>query len=123
MGAARLLFAALAAAAALSPRPGRAAPEGGTPAAVLESALAKPRPTQAYGGGSRTLPLHAARNEVESFLVVVNGGGGGLTDVTVRFPPPLAGGAVTLHAARYVNATKATGCSGAVGEPRSACSG
>ena len=87
------------------------------PVAVLESALAKPRPTQAYAGGSRTLPLHAARNEVESFLVVINGGGAGLTGVTVHFPPPLAGGAVTLHAARYVNATKPTGCSGAVGEP------
>ena len=47
--------------------------------------------------------------------MVVSGGASGLTDVVVDFPAPLAGAAVSLHAARYVNATKATGCTGATG--------
>ena len=85
------------------------------PSAVLESALAKPRPAGAYAGGRAVLPVHCARNEVESFLVVVSGGAAGLTGVTVGFAAPLAGAAVTLHAARYVHATKPTGCTGAAG--------
>ena len=53
--------------------------------AVLESSLAKPRPTGAYEGGTATLQLHSARNEVESFLVIVSGGAAGLTGVTGVF--------------------------------------
>lgn len=85
------------------------------PSVVLESALAKPRPSGTYGAGRPILPIHCAKNEAESFLVVVSGGASGLTDVVVDFPAPLAGAAVSLHAARYVNATKATGCTGATG--------
>jgi sialidase-1 len=86
------------------------------PAAVLESALAKPRPLTPYAGGAPTLHLHAARNEVESFLVVVNGGRAGLTGVAIDLAAPSGPiGAATLFAARYVNATKPSGCSGAAG--------
>ena len=52
--------------------------------AVLESSLAKPRPNGSYTGGSTTLQLHAAKNEVESFLVVVSSGSAGLAGVTVQ---------------------------------------
>lgn len=83
--------------------------------AVLESALAKPRPAGQYTGGSKTLQLHAAKNEVESFLVVISGGSAGLAGVTVQVASPMAGATVTVHAARYVNASKPSGCTGAVG--------
>jgi hypothetical protein len=61
--------------------------------------------------------VHSAKNEVESFLVVISAGEAELTNVTVDFARSLvaAGAAVTLYAARYVNATKATGCTGATG--------
>ena len=82
---------------------------------MLESALAKPRPAGQYTGGSKTLQLHAAKNEVESFLVVISGGSAGLAGVTVQVASPMAGATVTVHAARYVNASKPSGCTGAVG--------
>eukprot|EP01052_Picozoa_sp_SAG31_P016633 SAG31_NODE_1108_length_9862_cov_5.407662_4_plen_1095_part_00 len=86
------------------------------PSAVLESALVKPRPRAPYRGGAPTLQLHIARNEVESFLVVVSGGSSaGLTGVTVKLDADGPIGAATLFAARYVNASKPSGCSGAVG--------
>jgi arabinan endo-1,5-alpha-L-arabinosidase len=85
------------------------------PFAVLESALAKPRPAGAYYTDQAVLQVHCAKNEVESFIVVISGGSAGLTGVTVDFTVPLAGATVSLHAARYVNATKSTGCSGATG--------
>ena len=44
------------------------------PSVVLESALAKPRPSGTYGAGRPILPIHCAKNEAESFLVVVSGG-------------------------------------------------
>eukprot|EP01043_Picozoa_sp_COSAG02_P024065 COSAG02_NODE_1304_length_13353_cov_92.513883_1_plen_431_part_00 len=83
--------------------------------AVLESSLAKPRPVGRYTGGSATLRLHAAKNEVESFLVVVSSGSAGLAGVTVQIAQPMAGGNVTIYAARYVNASKPSGCTGAAG--------
>ena len=80
--------------------------------AVLESPLAKPRPGRPYAGGSPALTIHSARNEVESFLVVVNGGAKGLTGVTIDIPAePVAGAAIALYAAHYVNITKPSGCS------------
>lgn len=103
-------------AAALVTQPTTApSPSAGDISAVLESALAKPRPSGAYSSGSRSLQLHAAKNEVESFLVVVSGGASGLEGVSVEFAAPMPGAAVTLHAANYVNATKPSGCTGAVG--------
>eukprot|EP01051_Picozoa_sp_SAG22_P006711 SAG22_NODE_449_length_10399_cov_43.159515_2_plen_182_part_00 len=80
--------------------------------AVLESPLAKPRPGRPYAGGSPALTIHSARNEVESFLVVVNGGAKGLTGVAIDIPAePVAGAAIALYAAHYVNISKPSGCS------------
>ena len=83
---------------------------------MLESALAKPRPEVPYTAGGTAHTVHCARNEVESFLVVLNGGVHGLAGVTIDLPAPMAGSAVVIHAAaKYVHATKPTGCTGEVG--------
>ena len=80
---------------------------------VLETALAKPDPTSPWLGGSSSLSLLSAKNEYESFLVVLSGP---LDQVTVA-PPPFAQATARamVFAARYVHATKPSGCLGKSG--------
>jgi hypothetical protein len=96
--------------------------------AGLASALTKPRPTgptaaaassssggSSTGGGSASLAVYSGRNEVESFLIIVNGGARGIDGVQVDVPLPMPGAAVMLHAAHYHMCEKPSGCSGARG--------
>eukprot|EP01045_Picozoa_sp_COSAG04_P051256 COSAG04_NODE_21216_length_378_cov_0.584229_1_plen_125_part_11 len=83
-------------------------------AAVLESALAKPSPERPWPRGSpRRWALTAAKNEYESFLVVLNGPLQGVRVAPPAFPQGTARSMV--FAARYVKATRAAGCLGRVG--------
>jgi hypothetical protein len=80
--------------------------------ALLESSLAKPSPDRPWRGGASSWSLLAAKNEYESFLVVINGP---LQSVTVNPPKYGLAARSMAFAARYVNATKASGCLGRAG--------
>jgi len=80
---------------------------------VLESALAKPSPERPWPHGSPHWALTAAKNEYESFLVVLNGPLQGVRVTPPAFPQGTARS--MAFAARYVNATRASGCLGRAG--------
>ena len=116
----RRTLAALVVVAALGVPPVQAA-RGGAPSVAVVGSIVTVRPTDHPSGGT-SATLTAARNEFESFQVVVSGGSSAMSDVRVRLQTALhgAGGTipranVTISRQAYVDLEHASDLEGGTG--------
>ena len=83
---------------------------------LLIHSLAKLRPDQPIPQAAAITSLTAARNEYESFQVVLTGGAHSISisKVSVLFPS-LASNSTLVHGVRYINITTVSNCDGVLG--------